>query len=271
MGDEESYRAWKDRCERYFTSISESESVKNGGQEKNKHLKKWRTLHDVTSEDLSKSNTTSNFDRAKQWLSVLDIHGLGVAGTTPNALETAIWIIISCVAFSGFVFLVYLSFSVYIQQSSSYEMEQADGTLTSAPFVTVCNKNKLRYSVVASSANRFRDLLVPMTTATMLTPSPLLQNGSDAIRSDPFYSFIHNLLNKDEYDKMISEIDSSFLPYAMMTSPNDWYTVYSASLRDGFHILRQAVSPTAEEFWKLGHYANKTLIQCLYNGQPCSE
>lgn len=152
MGDEDSYSAWKDRCDRYFTSISESESVRNGNYEKNRHMKKWRTLRDVTSDELTKSDATSNFDRARLWLPAVDIHGLGIAGTTTHVLETSIWIIISCVAFSGFVFLVYLNFSVYYLQSSSFRTEQVGARISEVPVITVCNKNKLRFSVVATDS-----------------------------------------------------------------------------------------------------------------------
>lgn len=268
MGDEDSYSAWKDRCDRYFTSISESESVRNGNCEKNRHMKKWRTLRDVTSDELTKSDATSNFDRARLWLPAVDIHGLGIAGTTTHVLETSIWIIISCVAFSGFVFLVYLNFSVYYLQSSSFRTEQVGARISEVPVITVCNKNKLRFSVVASAGDRFRDLLVPMTTTSMLSPS-LTKNGTDAIKSTSFQTFLRNVVDKEKYDKLMSEIDFSFEPYSSMTSQNDWYSVYRASLRYGFRILEQAVRPNREEQWKFGHQANKTLVQCLYNGRPC--
>lgn len=268
MGDEDSYSAWKDRCDRYFTSISESESVRNGGYEKNRHMKKWRTLRDVTSDELTKSDVTSNFDRARLWLPAVDIHGLGIAGTTTNVLETSIWIIISCAAFSGFVFLAYLNVSVYYLQSSSFRTEQVGARISEAPFVTVCNMNKLRFSAVASAGDRFRDLLVPMTTTSMLSPS-LTKNGTDAIKSTSFQNFLRNVLDQEKYDKLISEIDSSFEPYSSMTSQSDWYSIYRASLRYGFRILEQAVRPNREEQWKFGHHANKTLVQCLYNGKSC--
>lgn len=268
MEDEDSYQAWKDRCERYFTSISESDSVKNGSFERNKHPKKWRSLRDVTSDDFMKSDATSNIERAKQWLSAVDVHGLRLAGTANNVLETVIWIIVPCVAFGGFVFFMYLNFSVYLLQSSSFRVESIKSRLAEAPFVTVCNKNKLRFSVVASSNGRFRNLLVLKEPGSVLTPVPN-KNGSEAIKSTTFSSFAKKLLKKDEFDEMISDIDASFLSFSYMTSPNDWSAAFKESLKHGFQILQRVVSPNRQEYSEYGHQPNKSLVQCLYDGQPC--
>jgi hypothetical protein len=264
MEDGDSYKAWKDRCERYFTSMSESESVQN----ENQQPKKWRTLRDVTSDDFTKSYATSTIDRAKQWLSAVDVHGLRVAGTANNVLETVIWIIVPCVAFGGFLFLMYLNLSVYLRQASNYRIETIDSLLMKAPYVTVCNQNKLRFSVVASSNERFQNLLSLKEAESVRTPAPN-KNGSQVIQSTTFSSFVQSLLNKEELEEMILDIDATFLPFSFMASPNDWNAAFKESLKHGFQILRRAVSPNKREYSDYGHLPNRSLLQCLDRGQPC--
>ncbi|XP_061172242.1 uncharacterized protein LOC133181699 [Saccostrea echinata] len=268
MADEDSYGAWKDRCDRYFTSISESESVGNGECDKSKQKKKWKTLRDVTSDDFT--NSTSNFEVVKHWFSAIDIHGLRLAGTTANVLESIIWIIVPCVAFGGFVFFVYLNFSVYLQQLSSYQIESRSDRPSVPVYVTVCNKNKLRFSVVSSSSSRFRDLIALPASAQMLIP-PSNKKGVEAIKFTPFYSFAQTLLDKDKLDKLVAEADADFLPFSSMSSPNDWDNAYKASLKYGFWVLQRAASPSKDEYLKYGHQTNETLVQCLYDRRSCKE
>ncbi|XP_062588122.1 uncharacterized protein LOC134249782 isoform X2 [Saccostrea cucullata] len=268
MADEDSYGAWKDRCDRYFTSISESESVGNGNCEKSKEKKKWKTLRDVTSDDFT--NSTSNFEIARHWFSAIDIHGFGLAGASANVLESIIWIIVPCVALGGFVFFVYLNFSVYLQQLSSYKIESSYNRPSDPVYVTVCNKNKLRFSVVASSFGRFRNLIALSAPAHMLIPSSN-KNGVEAVKFTPFYSFAQTLLDKDKLDKLIAEADAFFLPFSSMTSPNDWDNAYKASLKYGFWVLQRAASPSKEEYLKYGHQTNETIVQCLCDKRPCKE
>jgi len=262
---------WKDRCERYFSSITESdENVKRKSKSKEKESE-WKEISEIGGQQ--ERDSVSKFTSAKKWLKVVDMHGWKLAGTTSNRIESVISIIISILMCGALGFLVYLNVSIYIQQSSHFVTTSHKPIPNESLSFTICNKNLFRKSAASAAHSRFINLanLDSISfSSSQLSRQPFV-SSQDLIENSPLWSLLNNELHHQNILKYMSEFDEDFVPYSYMSTANDFDSLYVSSVSDGDKVLRYALKPTKTELKDYGHHRDKILVHCWDGHRRCSD
>ncbi|KAK3604714.1 hypothetical protein CHS0354_018954 [Potamilus streckersoni] len=277
---EEDTGSWKERCERYFTSMTDLGGKENspdtsGSSGNQKHEndedKQWKNLAELP----GKQRNIKLFNEFKRWFSVLDIHGARYGGKTPNTVEFLMWCIIAVAAFGA------LSFTVYIQVSDSFSSPRHFQTseITEMrpseviPNITICNVNILKKSRLTNT--RFNGLL-------SLEPSHFNQSQVSIISSiDSVKRILHS---KSSVWSFLSEKAGAGLSDILLTLGEDYLIgtettnltnfqlAYNVGLRgDLTTVMREFVKPTENELSDFGHRREETLLECWIDGRRCRD
>lgn len=248
---------WKDRCERYFTSLTDSDKQRQKDQKMQSN--EWKSLG-------AKSN---NSKRAKMqyWLRALDIHGLHFAGSTRNSLECAVWFLIALVSAGGLVFMLYLSINGYINQDNYLQLKSSTLSNKRIPstYISICNLNVFKRSKLLQSSR-----LSKLANIDFGSFNPQQYSSAKLLlETKEIWPILQRALGGG-IDDFVSDLNHDFLPYAGMTKSDDWESLYGASKTYGFEIWRDAVNPSLSEIRQFGHQPNDMVVQCREsNGRDC--
>ncbi|OWF49348.1 degenerin-like protein unc-105 [Mizuhopecten yessoensis] len=272
--DEDS-NSWQHRCERYFTSISESDERRGGGGgggynriQEGPNME-WKHLNGLANDAKKRS---SGFSRAKRWMRQLDIHGCGRVGYA-SIFESVIWIVISVLAFGALTYAVYLYAMIYLQTSQFKTLSYTIPPFSSSsPNITICNNNILRKSALQRSQNRFQGLLnVSAKTNKILQQRQQTLTAKELLERTTLYDNLTDLLKNSELASLYSELEEEYLPYSYMSSPDDYGSLYLWGLREGVEILREVVTPTKSELLTYGHQKVQLIVHCWADGKNCNK
>lgn len=253
---------WQDRCERYFTSLTDSDKQRQKDNKfQPKELKnEWRSL----------GAKSDNSKRAKTqyWLKAVNIHGFNFAGSSRNGLECSVWVLISLVATVGLAFMLFLAVSEYIKQDS-YLLVKSSSVLdkkVSTTFISVCNLNLFKRSHLVSQTSRFSKLA---NINSGIFNAKQYSSTKQLLQNKNIWSVLHMSFGEG-IDEFLSSVDQDFVPYAGMTTSDDWESLYGASRTYGVEIWRDAVRPSLTEIPQLGHQPNDMVVHCRQgNGRDC--
>ncbi|CAG2223563.1 ENACD [Mytilus edulis] len=244
---------WQDRCERYFTSLTDSD----------KQRQRDKKLKDKMDEDCWKK-LTEKTDKSKRkkkvqyWFRALDIHGLHFAGSVRNSLECVVWVLLTIIACGALSFLLYLTVNGYLNQNNYLELKMSSMTYKNHPptFVTVCNLNLFRKSSLLANQGRFSKLV--NINSGVFSPQPVTSTEQLMKNSD-----IWSILKNSGVLSYASQLDQDFLPYSGMITSDDWGSLYGASMKYGFGVWTEAVRPTLSELKLLGHKQSDMIVECF--------
>lgn len=269
--DEDS-NSWQHRCERYFTSISESdERRERWGYDRIQEgpIMEWKHLTELANDAKRRS---SAFSRAKRWMRQLDIHGCSRVGYA-SVVESVFWIIISVLGFGALSYIVYLYADIYQNashfQTLSYKIPPFS---SSSPNITICNNNILRKSALQQSQNRFQALLdVSTKTNKILQQRQQTLTAKELLERTTLYENLTSLLQPSELASLYSELEEEYLPYSYMSSPTDYGSLYLWGIQEGVEILREVVNPTKSELQTYGHRKDTLIVHCWADGKNCNK
>lgn len=244
---------WQDRCERYFTSLTDSD----------KQRQRDKKLKDKMDEDCWKK-LTEKTDKSKRkkkvqyWFRALDIHGLHFAGSVRNSLECVVWVLLTIIACGALSFLLYLTVNGYLNQNNYLELKMSSMTYKNHPptFVTVCNLNLFRKSSLLANQGRLSKLV--NINSGVFSPQPVTSTEQLMKNSD-----IWSILKNSGVLSYASQLDQDFLPYSGMITSDDWGSLYGASMKYGFGVWTEAVRPTLSELKLLGHKQSDMIVECF--------
>lgn len=255
---------WQERCERYFTSLTDNDKQKQ--RSCTKMTKNKRCEHEENCNTLAGIGGKKNSDigskksKMQYWFRALDIHGIHFAGSVKNNLECTMWILITIIACGGLSFLLYLTINSFIHQNNNLQLKSLSSLNKNHPdtFITVCNINLLRRSNLVSIQNRFNKLANVNSGIFNPQPVPLTEK---LMKNTALWPIMENSLQTGAA-AYAADLDQQFLPYSGMAASDDWGSLYGASMVYGFDIWKDAVKPTISEFKLLGHQPNDMIIQC---------
>ncbi|XP_033750780.1 uncharacterized protein LOC117334998 isoform X2 [Pecten maximus] len=264
--------SWQHRCERYFTSISESDERRGGWgymRTPDEPNMEWKNLAGLANEAKKRS---SAFSRAKRWMRQLDIHGCGRVGYA-SFVESVFWILISVLAFGALSYVVFLYAEIYLNtshfQTLSYKIPPFS---SSSPNITICNNNKLRKSALQHSQNRFQALLnVSSKTNKILQQRQQTLTAKELLERTTLYDNLTSILQHSELKSLYSELEEEYLPYSYMSSPSDYGSLYLWGIQEGVEILKDVVTPTKSELQTYGHRKDTLIVHCWADGKNCNK
>ncbi|KAL3867027.1 hypothetical protein ACJMK2_044268 [Sinanodonta woodiana] len=277
---EEDTGSWKERCERYFTSMTELESKENspdtsGSSGNQKHEndedKQWKHLAELPGKHVN----LKKINEVKRWFSVLDIHGARYGGKTPNTVEFLMWFIIALAALGA------LSFTIYIQISDSLSSPRRFQTseITEirppevVPNITICNVNILKKSKILNTRfsgllnifpNHFNRSVVSIPTNTD-SIEKILQSKSSV------WTFLSETAGSGLSDILL-RVGEDYLVGTEVAELTNFQWAYNISMRgDLANVMREFVKPTTAELSYLGHRREETLLKCFIGGRRCRD
>ena len=275
LDNEENRGSWKARCDRYFTSLTDSGA--NGDDESNNDglgPKGAKSGEKDTWKSLSELKKHAEFRRnyLKRLFSVVDIHGARVCGYTNSVYEFISWLLIILASVSALAYLVYIQVDDYNSRSSTFETLDI-GTFVNrdTPLVSFCNRNKIKKSKV--SGTRFADLA-----------NINLDNGTDedfnaSIKTDTVKNIIksNKKLDKrlletgdDIREAILSELEDDIISRGHLQSLNMSMLTYLA-MNGRSNFMLDFLAPMLSEIQRLGHKTKDMLVQCFLDGRECKD
>ena len=286
---EEDTGSWKERCDRYFTSLTDTD-VRQDNNDKDTKNGKSDTHNDNTAEKDSWKNLsefkqdTNRMLRLKKVLHVLDIHGTRILCAGKHWLECVLWFMIISASLAVLVYVIYLQVTDYQKQVNERTFEtvaiQNDAmnserplvsSLNSArPLVSFCNRNTLKKSAV--SGTRFADL------ANMDSGIVTSQHEHASIKDTPSNVLksnhkLNSLLKEqlgDELDRFMRELEDD-ISIKLLSESSNTSLLYSLAMAGTSDILLRYLQPSRTEIQEIGHKMKDMLVRCIVDGRDCRE
>lgn len=275
MDTDENGGSWKARCDRYFTSLTDSGANGDDDSTENDTVPKgdksggkgtWKSLSEL------KKHTKFRRNYLKRLFSVVDIHGARICGSTNNVYEFIIWLFIILASVSALAYLVYLQVDKYNSPSSKFETLDI-GTFVNrdTPLVSFCSRNKIKKSKVIGS--RFADL------ANIDLDNVVSSNNNDSIKPDTIKNIIDSnkklvkLLSEsgdDIKETILSELEDNIISRGLLQSSNMSVLTYLV-INGWTDLIFNYLAPTFSEIEGLGHKMNDMLVRCFLDGRECKD
>ena len=272
-GDETN--SWKDRCDRYFTSLTDSEE-NNGKDSKKEHTDtKDRKDREETWKSLSELKRQGNgYKHVKRALSVLDIHGVKIFTSSKNVLESAAWFVIITASIAAMIYVIYLQVYEYNTQTNTFVTTEIKTKFrnTDKPLVSFCNRNILKKSSV--SGTRFADLL---DIENVNPPTNYISDGQEFV-TDIFESNkkLKDLLTdvfNDKGDNFISALQNDVAIKILdeASKNKNVSVIHALALAGNSDILLDYLEPSITEIQVYGHKMKEMFVRCIIDGRECKE
>ena len=280
---EEDSQSWKDRCNRYFTSLSENGEIKQNGhavkrdkQHNSDDDKKgldnpglWKDL--AALQKISKDNKVIKY--IKNAVFKIDLHGTKLAAAkSSHNIELLVCGIIILAVLGFTVFLLVLQCNEYLDQETVFQTKSVnkDGIQSDSPIsLSICNLNILRQSSLSASHFEylFNDSFHPkhgsQHNVTQLINNTLQSNGKlaellkktgDAFSADS----VTKVLEKDIVVQELEKVsDQSLVSRLQVTGSTTW-----------FHDLLVLNGSDVQTF---GHQLDDMLVSCFIGTRECNE
>lgn len=276
MVDNFDTQSWKDRCDRYFTSISES--GKNNEQENHTNGSKYAEHEDNAANDqkdtwkdlseIRKRTSEHWFKRkAKHIFSVLDIHGTRILSKSTGTPSFVVWLIILILCSAGFGVTLYFFLTDMIQKTSYYRTVQVDiSRRTSDVVVNICNTNKYKKSAILSSDHEeLKSFINGVNGPVSVQEQVSLTNVLDGNSKLKEY-----LMKNGELSHVIAELENDVIIKEMLKKSST-SLLHRLSLYGRPELLHQVITMNEEDLEKLGHPTEEVLVQCWVDNSECDK
>lgn len=247
---------WQERCERYFTSLTDSDKQRQRDNKMKEKMNKdcWKSLAE-------KSDQSKRKNSVQYWFRALDVHGIHFAGSVRNSLECVVWVLLTVIACGALSFLLYLTVNSYLDQNNHLKLKMSSTSYKKHPatIVSVCNLNLFRKSSLSANQGRFSKLL--NINSGVFNPQPV-SSTEQLLKNSDIWSIMKNSLGSGVLS-YTSQLDQDFLPFSGMITSDDWESLYGASMKYGFGVWAEAVRPTLSEFKLIGHKPSDMIVECF--------
>lgn len=282
MEDELDSQSWQDRCERYFTSLSDT--GKDRDQEKHHRNESENSREKRDHEDMDDndkvwkdlSEVRKRFSeywlvrRARTVLSVLDCHGARVAGKTKGTPWVIFWMVIVLISVVTLGVLLFYIMTEYINQAPAYRIiNMTSHKLDSSEIsLTVCNLNLIRKSKLTDP--ELNDLKLFLDGVNQNERTAEKSSAKEVINANLELKAL--LLNK--FSDKLSDVFAYFDEDVVMqelTSSSDVPLLHRLSSYGKPELLKEVARVSKTLVEQFGHKTNKTLAQCLIGNRLCQE
>ena len=276
-------RSWEERCDRYFSSISDTE--KDRGQEKNQSRAHTGTgfgnekycqecAHDGVDKgpwsnlsELKRPVTGNTFvRRLHSVMERVDLNGTRLCAKTRSSPEVAFWsiLIVCSVAVTGFLF--YLIAVNYVNAGYAFKLKRFDSnndkTNRFNMVVSICNENLLKKNALKGvNSGSFLSALVNTSSAT-LTSKLLTKSVKLVLRENGNFE---NELNNESF---INELEADIVVQEMRNAHGAALvqTLASYGLSE---VIRALGGITSSDVGLYGHAAADSLLDCWVGNRKC--
>ncbi|XP_045156231.2 amiloride-sensitive sodium channel subunit alpha-like [Mercenaria mercenaria] len=283
MADEFESQSWKDRCDRYFSSISDtgkdrdqekhakndSENTRERRVMKNGLLddndKEWRDLSEVR-------NVFSEYwllRSARRVMSMLDIHGARVASKTTGTVGFIIWMIIVVISVLTFGSLLYFILRDYSDEPSTFRINsirQSKGLISDDISLTVCNLNVIKKSqLVNSGLNDLDDLI---NGKNIIVTREETNTVREELETNKKLKAFLLTRNTDTFSEFVASTENDIVVQELTRSSN-LSLLHRLSQYGKPGLLKEVVQLSKADVEKMGHATNETLVKCWKDNRQC--
>lgn len=267
--------SWRARCNRYFTSLADSDADGDKEVKGDKSYTKnnAQTDENETWKSLSELRKVGNGKRnyIKRMLSVLDIHGAKICGFSNKVFENIVWLVIIVGSISVLVYLVHLQVKQYNTQTRTFETTNIETASqnTDSPMVSFCNRNILKKSSLGGT--RFSVLLdIDVDKISNVTIAGI--NYHDTIKNTiESNKKLLALISRNESslkETVITELEGDIMAQALTQTPKLSALQY-LTLRGRYDQVLDYLKPSLAELQVHGHKIEDMIVKCTLDGREC--
>lgn len=292
---EEECQSWEDRCNRYFSSLSDTE--KDHGQEKhaaedhrnipNSELDRHGNVDEITKSERDddgnkrtipwKSLSEMRKLYSEHWvlrhsrkvLAGLDIHGSRISYRAKTRTEMLAWLLISLAGIAVTVYLVYALIDDYSNNRTYNVIKHGNGKLNnkSRLSVTICNMNVLKSSLVDGNSrlSMLKNYTDGTSTNQYFTTPVNIQN---IISANVQLSMLLREKLSDDIDTFVDNLKDNVIIQELLTSSSK-SLIQRLQKYGRPDLLVEILGLTRSEVESMG-YTDKDLIQdCWIDEHIC--
>ncbi|XP_060572309.1 acid-sensing ion channel 5-like isoform X2 [Ruditapes philippinarum] len=282
MADFES-QSWKDRCDRYFTSISDTgkdrDQEKTAKNDSENSREKRASLDDFFDDGEKGWKDLSEIKKAfsEHWflrhirnaLSVLDIHGSNIASKAKNTVGFTIWAILTLVSVITFGILLYFMLQEYLNRPSSFRvtsLSTSERVVSSDISLTVCNLNVIKKSRLPDTG--LNELHKFVSGETKAAPRTEKVTVKEMIESNEKLTEFVTEHNPGKVSELVKSIENDVIVQELIHSSEE-SLLFRLSKYARPQILREVTHITKDDVERAGHVTNETLVQCWRDNSEC--
>ena len=266
--------SWKDRCDRYFTSLTDSDGKADNPEKPSMHVsdgkfgekENWKSLGELKKQESKRSY------HLKRSLLLLDIHGTRICGTAKHMLEQIVWIVIIIASVAAIVYVIKIQVDAYHKQTRVFETiaVQTDVRNSGGSMVSFCNKNMLRKSTVTGT--RFADL-VDIDSGIQTAHINVKTNKettTNVIKSNKKLNALLTEQLGESLDDFMTELQDD-IAIKILSETSNVSVLYSLAVNGSSDILLDYLNPSLTEEQIHGHTKEDMLVRCILDGRACRE
>lgn len=291
----EDSQSWEDRCNRYFSSLSDTE--KDYGQEK--HMSGVQTSNIVPDNEYGDNSYVDRVpeckhggsDEATPWkslsemrrlysehsmmrytrklMSTLDIHGARMSSRSSTVVEMVVWFVLMAAALGATVYLCYLIVHNYRNSERLYALKKHPGYDRTTLTLTFCNLNILKNSSI-SSDSRFSVLTSPTDpTIPIIDNSPQTSLKALLNTNAKLTSRLEADLG-DNVEGFVEQLQRNVIVQELLIQSNV-SLVQRLRKYQRPNVLMEVLGVTLAEVDALGYRADEMLVNCWTDDTACVE
>ena len=305
---DEDCQSWEDRCNRYFSSISDTE--KDHGQEKHAS-----TTHELGNEQTREHERTGNVGsectvgdalkppgntvagsvkplpwkslsemrklysehrvlrHARKMMAVLDIHGSRMSYKASTVGEMVLWLIVVLVCVAATAYCSYTLITDYVNQEPIYNIRTEGQSERTRLSVSVCNMNILKSSLIPFNSRLY---ILKNASADRITPSNYQPSMITpfSIKFDDLIGVNSQLSNRlltnfgDMASVVLDELRDNIVVKEMFTTSN--ITLIRRLLAYGRpDLVLEMLGITRSEVERSGYGVEDMLVDCWMDDYKC--
>lgn len=277
------FQSWKERCDRYFSSISDtgkdrdqekqtkndSENSRDKRAARNEFFddgeKGWKDLSEIKN-----AYSENSFVRNVRYiLSMLDVHGSKLATKTKGTVGFIIWMILIVGFIISLSILLYFMLTDYLRESSTFRITGIASSERAPPSdmsLTVCNLNVIKKSKLADTS--LQDLNLFISGNTKLSKTPDRSSVSEVFENNEKLKEFVTRHNPGKISELIKIIENDVIVQEL-TSSSDLSLLYRLSKYGRPQILKEVIQLSVNDLEKAGNEANETLVRCWKDYTKC--
>lgn len=287
MHEEFDTQSWKERCDRYFTSISDTGKDHDQEKHQRKQISQSSKAQEEHKEDdvpggegddyVWENLSEVNKRFTEHWLtrkirfvfSVLDVHGSRILSKSTGTSGVVVCFILMLICLSAFG--VGLGFLVrdFITRPSYFRVVNlvTSRSETKDVVVSICNLNRYKKSRVLTS--QFTDLKM------FVEGIYVMQDTEDDVtllsvlkKNNKLMSFIKER-SDNTIDQLISSLEKDIVLREIMKNSNT-SQLYRLSLHGNPDFLHNVIAIPITDSEEMGHTKDEMLIKCWIDNTECN-
>lgn len=275
--------SWQDRCDRYFTSISDTGKDRDQEKHSFNHIERARETNDPKTrltedddklwKDLSEVRKRLSehwlLRRARQVLSELDIHGARKAVKSKGTVGFIFWLLTIFISIVAFGSLVYVLGKELWNRPVFYQVNGMESLRKETDFasVTICNLNLIKKSKLhTSSLTELKSMTIDNKIYQARSDNVTVRDTINA--NAKLKSFLTERIPKAFFD-LVATIENDVVVKELTTSSNE-SLLYRVSRYGKADLVKEVAHISKTDIQKMGYTTSEMLVRCWKDNVQCN-